>query len=200
MSTNKSISIKTSFFQQFTLPEQNMLLAGYSALTNHYELNAPYPRRISTISAKNKRYSEGKWSVFTPRHEPEDSLQGHLTFALKYEGVDLAILNALFHKIDDADIENVVRSEPTGSYTRRIWFFYEWLTAKTLNLNDATKGNYVNALDASIQYTGPENRFKRYRVVNNLPGTLDFCPLIHKTKKLDQVGKFYKSSRTSMDH
>lgn len=185
MSTNKSISIKTSVFQRFTLPEQNMLLAGYSALINHYELNVPYPRRLSAISAKNKRYSEGKWAVFTPRHEPEDSLKGHLTFALKYEGIDLAILNALFHKIDDADIENIVKSEPTGSYTRRIWFFYEWLTAKTLNLNDVTKGNYVNALDASIQYAGPENRSKRYRVINNLPGTLDFCPLIHKTKKLD---------------
>ncbi|MGV8948958.1 MAG: hypothetical protein ACOH2E_06330 [Candidatus Paracaedibacter sp.] len=28
------------------------------------------------------------------------SLSGHLTFALKYEGVDLAILNALFKKIN----------------------------------------------------------------------------------------------------
>jgi len=185
MSSNNHISEVVSVFRRLTLPEQNMQLAGYSALIHYYNLQVPLPRVLSAISNKNNRYTEGKWSAFTPRHEPEDTLLGHLTFALKYEGVDLAILNALFQQTDDSEIEAAVHKEPTGSYTRRIWFFYEWLSKKTLNLKDAKKGNYVNALDSSIQYPGPEERSKRHRVRNNLPGTLDFCPLIQKTEKLD---------------
>lgn len=185
MSPDNHISEVVSIFRRLTLPEQDMRLAGYSALINYYELDVPLPRFLSAISNKNSRYSEGRWLAFTPRHEPEDSLTGHLTFALKYEGVDLAILNALFQQVDSCEIEAAVNKEPTGSYSRRIWFFYEWLTGKNLNLKDAKKGNYVDALDSSIQYPGPEERSKRHRVRNNLPGTLDFCPLIHKTEKLD---------------
>ena len=32
----------------------------------------------------------------TPRHAPHARLEGHLTFALKYEGLDLAVLKRLF--------------------------------------------------------------------------------------------------------
>jgi hypothetical protein len=45
----------------------------------------------------HKKYNNhGRWRIFTPRHKPEDTLYGHLIFALKYEGIDLAALNALF--------------------------------------------------------------------------------------------------------
>lgn len=128
----------------------------------------------------------GRWHLFTPRHKPDDSLQGHLTFALKYEGVDLAVLKALFKSIAPLQIADIVRAEPTGAYSRRIWFLYEWLCDARLDLEDATQGNFVSLINDAIQYPGPSRNSKRHRVRNNLPGTRKFCPLIRRTDKLDQ--------------
>jgi Fic family protein len=123
--------------------------------------------------------------MFTPRHSPHDSLFGHLTFALKYEGVNLSILKALFDIIDATEIINIVNTEPTGSYSRRIWFLYEWLQGVQLPLPDALKGNIVDVLDTSLQYSGLSRYSKRHRVQNNLPGVPTFCPIIRRTEKLD---------------
>jgi len=189
MSTNNHFSQTVTVFRRYTLPEEDMILAGYSALIQYYDLAVPLPDFICAISQKNKRYQEGRWSVFTPRHKPDDTLSGHLTFALKYEGVDLHILRAVFDTVQGSEIEELVRNAPTGRYSRRIWFFYEWLTGKQLNLPDVETGNYVDALDPDLQYPGPEERSKRHRVRNNLPGTVDFCPLIRRTEKLEGFSK-----------
>ena len=55
---------------------------------------------------------------------PNDSLSGHLTFALKYEGIDLAVLKKLFEKICEVDIISLISSEPIGQYSRKIWFIF----------------------------------------------------------------------------
>ncbi|MCZ6678032.1 MAG: hypothetical protein O7E52_12355, partial [Candidatus Poribacteria bacterium] len=51
--------------------------------------------------------------LLTPRHQPAATLDGHLTFALKYEGVDLAVLKCLFLTIGPEAIEQI-RSAPSG--------------------------------------------------------------------------------------
>lgn len=68
------------------------------------------------------------------RHAPDATLEGHLTFALKYEGLDLAVLKRLFLATGPASLEAMVRAHPTGSYARRIWFLYEWLLGSRLDL------------------------------------------------------------------
>lgn len=162
-----------------------MKLAGYSALINRYDLEVPLPEFISAISQSHRQYEEGRWAVFSTRYEPEHTLLGHLTFALRYEGVDLLILKKLLEKIDKTEIEAVVNEQPTGQYSRRIWFFYEWLTDQKLNIDDVKTGNYVDALDPDLQYPGSKERSKRHRVWNNLPGNKDFCPLVRRTEKLE---------------
>lgn len=178
------ISSEVSIFRGLSLPEQNCWLVGYTALINAYQLKVPLPLRLSAIGLQHKRYDTERWSIFTPRHKPEDTLSGHLTFALRYEGVDLAVLNALFKDIVPEELESWIKSEPVGQYSRRIWFLYEWLTGITLQLPDAIKGNFVNVIDESQQFTGPIEISKRHRVRNNLPGVKDFCPLVRKTEKL----------------
>lgn len=187
MDKNNQFSLHVTTFHGYTLPETDMTLAGYTALIQVYNLRCPFPRSLSAISKQHKRYHEGRWEVYTIKHKPDDTLYAHLTFALKYEGVNLAVLKALFNSIEPSDIEKIIKSEPTGSYARRIWFFYEWLTQETLALKDVSKGNYVDALDPDIQYKGAETSLKRYRVKNNLPGTYHFCPLIHKTEKIERL-------------
>lgn len=178
-------SSEIDIFQGVSLPEKGCRLAGYSALINAYQLEVPLPLRLATIGRQHKKYSTEAWSIFTPRHKPEDTLSGHLTFALRYEGIDLAVLHALFKIVNiSEELETWIKSEPVGQYSRRIWFLYEWLTNNQLQITDATTGNFVDVIDETQQFSGTIEISKRHRVRNNLPGVQTFCPLVRKTEKL----------------
>ena len=60
--------------------------AGYAALIAGHALLVPLPDSLCAISARGRKYEQGRWRLFTPRHQPDETLQGHLIFALKYEG------------------------------------------------------------------------------------------------------------------
>ena len=195
----KRNSHKITVFHDFPALEEGTTLAGYAALIEGYKLSVPAPDRLCTIGLKHKRYNKGRWQFFTPRHKPDDTLQGQLTFALKYEGIDLAVLKALFNVIEPYKITEIVRSEPTGSYSRRIWFLYEWLCETELDLENATQGNFVPLINETLQYAASPRDSKRHRIRNNLPGTPKFCPLIRRTDKLDHFIAM-NLSQAAIDH
>lgn len=172
-------------FHEQALPER-ATPAGYSALIDAYGLRVPLPRTLSATGEHHRTKNEAGWRILTPRHAPSPDLEGHLTFALKYEGLDLAVLKRLFVAVPPAEIEAIVRAKPTGSYSRRIWFLYEWLTGKRLDLPDAEKGTYEPVVDPEQQAAVPGENSPRHRVRNNLPGTPEFCPLVFRTKALDE--------------
>lgn len=181
-------------FQERRLPEE-ATLAGYSALIDAYELVVPLPRILSATGARHRIIEENGWRILTPRHAPEPTLEGHLTFALKYEGLDLAVLKRLFLATGPQSIEGLVRSKPSGAYARRIWFLYEWLTWDQLDLPDAAGGRYVPVVDTALQFATEGENAPRYRIKNNLPGTPEFCPLVTRTEQLDHYIKLDLSSR-----
>ena len=115
----------------------------------------------------------------------DDGLFGHLLFAMEHEPLNLAILKSLFGKITSSQMEVFIEGARKNLQARRLWFFYEYLLSKRLDLLDADQGDYVLALNPELQYPGPERPLKRYRVTNNLPGEKFFCPLLRRTKKLD---------------
>ena len=173
-------------FLEQALPEK-ATPSGYAALIHAYRLQVPLPRTLSAIGEHDHRTkADGGWRIFTSRHAPAPDLEGHLTFALKNEGLDLAVLKRLFVSIAPVEIENIVRAKPTGSYARRIWFLYEWLMGRQLDLTDSTKGPYTAAVDPDQQWTVPGENSPRHRVRNNLPGTPAFCPLVFRTKALEE--------------
>lgn len=182
-----SFSEAITVFQERLSPEEGYLV-GYVALHRVFDLQTPLPDRISLISQKHKKYETEEWMVFTPRHKPDDTLMGHLTFALKYEGIDLGILKKLFEKTDINEISNLIIKEPTGQYSRKLWFLYEWLMDTRLEIPDLATGNYIDLVDESLQYAsfGGLYSSRRHRVRNNLPGNRDFCPMIRKTALLEQ--------------
>lgn len=174
-----------TFFHERRLPVK-AIPVGYAALIDAYDLAVPLPRTLSAIGEHHRVTEEAGWRILTPRHAPHPSLEGHLTFALKYEGLDLAVLKRLFDAINTSEIERLVRSKPTGSYARRIWFLYEWLSSNQLNLPDAKRGTYVPVVDPKQQYAAQGESSPRHRVKNNLPGTPEFCPLVFRTEALEQ--------------
>lgn len=176
---------QVSVFHDRRLPE-TAAPAGYAALIHAYKLPVPVPRTLSAIGTKHRLIEQDGWRIYTPRHAPEASLEGHLTFAFKYEGLDLALLKRLFLAVTEADIAELVRQKPTGLYTRRIWFLYEWLLGRELALPAADKVSYVDAIDTDIQFAGEGQNSARHRVRNNLPGVPEFCPLVFRTPALNE--------------
>lgn len=174
-----------SVFHGRTLPEKEARLVGYAALIESYGLNTPLPERLALISHQHRRYNTEDWAIFTPRHMPEDTLPGHLAFALRYEGVELAVLHTLFTQVGGGEIEAWVKREPVGRYARRVWFFYEWLMDKKLGIPDVVTGNFVDALDPKQYCVGPATPSRRHHVRDNLPGVRDFCPLVRRTAKIE---------------
>lgn len=185
MDTSNGFSILVSTFRGRTAPEEGFL-TGYGALVNYYQLEIPLPERLALISQKRKQYEAENWIVLSSRHKPADTFSAHLIFALKYEGIDLAILKKLFEKTGADEIVSIIAKEPTSQYSRRIWFLYEWLMDHPLPMDDVSTGNYVDLLDEKLQYGSLSFQSKRHRVRNNLPGVRDFCPLVRKTPILEK--------------
>lgn len=192
---NKSFSLKISVFHGRSTPEEG-LLVGYGALIEAYTLILPLPNSLTLISSKKRQYNTDQWQVLTSRYEPEDTLYKQLVFALKYEGVNLLFFKKLFEKLSTAEIETLVQLEPQGQYSRKIWFLCEWLLGTKLNILDLDKGNFVFLLDEKAQYASPISiNSSRHRIKNNLPGTVNFCPLVFKTQKLERYIEANLSSK-----
>ena len=158
---------------------------GYAALIAAYDLSVPLPPRLAAIAARHHPVATADWMMLTPRHGVEASLAAQLTFAIKWEGVDLAVLAQLFRVIEVGDIVQLVEATPTGAFARRLWFLYEWLTGTVLGLPDAGKVRMVGVIDPEQQFALVRGEpSTRHRVVNNLPGTPDFCPLVQRSSAL----------------
>jgi len=163
--------------------------AGYSALIERYGLEViqNWHKSFVATSGAHRVDSRGEVveEIFSFRYWPGDSLGDHLEFALKYDGTNLGILAALFYVVDTDDFLGYLRSKPTGKYTRRLWFLYEFLMGETLPLEDLKQGNYIDILDPKKYYTTPMTlKAKRYRINDNLLGGRRFCPTIRRTNKL----------------
>lgn len=186
MLDNKCFSQEISVFYGRKAPEVAYLV-GYGALISALDIEMPMPTQLSLISKKHKKYATEEWLVFTPRYQPKETLYDQLVFALKYEGINLLFFKKLFEQLTQQEIEALVQLEPQGQYCRKIWFLYEWLSGIRLSILDLQTGNYVPLLDEKLQYTIDEGvKSSRHRIVNNLPGTSEFCPLIRKTPKLEE--------------
>jgi Fic family protein len=130
-----------------------------------------------------------EWLMLTPRHRPEQSLGGQLQFAFRWEGINLGVLAGLFWVVPPKEIAAIVRATPTGGFARRLWFLFEWLTETELDVPPPGKVRAVPVLDTNLQYglnIGLPSQ--RHKVLDNLPGTRRFCPLVRRSSRLQVLG------------
>ncbi len=166
--------------------------AGYTYLLEKFALAGMPNWHRSSVSTTGTHFSKIQDGfvneVFRTQYWPGEKVGDHLEFALKYDGVNLGLLAQIFKHISQEELTEYIKSKPTGKYARRIWFFYEFLTGKQLPINNITSGNYVNALDAKEYYTVQNgDKSPRHRIVNNLLGPQNFCPVIRRTEKLSRL-------------
>ena len=182
---NKHFSQEIYVFHGRQAPEKATLV-GYGAIIDALKLPVPLPAKLALISEKHRQYGTSDWLVFTPRHNPSDTLYGHLVFSIKYEGLNLLFFKKLFEVIEIEVIEALIKEEPHGQSSRKIWFLYEWMFKTKLNISDLKESNYIPLIDDGLQYSINNGiNSNRHRIRNNLPGTADFCPLMFKTPKLE---------------
>lgn len=173
------------------------IIIGYAAIIDKLDLAVPMPDIISIADEKSRKREIGGWQVMPQSYAPNDSasvslttaLYNHLVFALKYEGVNLAVFKSLSRKFSVTQLTELVNIEPTGIYSRKIWFLLEWLTATELPGKEdlsKSKKSYVPLLDQKLQFAIEGIKSPRHLILNNLPGTVNFCPLIRRTGKLEK--------------
>jgi Fic family protein len=182
---NKRFSLFINVFHGRAAPEESWLV-GYGAIIEALQLEMPIPQKLTLISTKKRQYQTENWAVYTSRHKPDDTLYKHLVFALKYEGINLLFFRKLFDNLSESEVIEIIQLEPLGQYSRRIWFIYEWLMRGTLAVENLSTGNFIPIIEDHLQFgikDGPKS--PRHRIINNLPGTVDFCPLIFRTEKLE---------------
>ena len=167
---------------------------GYRWLAKRYDLEPVQALRTDSAIGKSRATLRENGRVheqFPAAARPAESLSGHLTFALKHEGVHLEFLARLFELAPRAELESWVSAEPTGQYARRAGFFYEFLTGRRLDFPGVEAGNYVSALDAASYLTASQPRNNpRWRVRDNLPGSRDFCPIVLRTPAVQQAEQY----------
>ena len=173
-----------SHFRGGLIPER-ATPAGYAALIEHFDLAVPLPSRLTAIAERHHPTSNRSWQLLTPRHRPLDTFEAQLVFALKWEGVDLGVLAALFKAVDPREIAAMVRATPTGVFARRTWFLYEWLIGRELDVPDPGKVRVVAVVDPQQQVALQKGvPSPRHKVIDNLPGTRGFCPMVRWTPDL----------------
>lgn len=166
-------------------------LLGYSWLAERYQITPCQPLQVVSLIDSRRQDVEINGVInqsFPPSYRIEPTLDAHLTFAFKREALHLEFLARLFQAIDAADLVNWITAEPTSQYARKACFFYEWLTGRSLDHPGLNRGNYVDAIngDQYLTCTQP-TRNTRWRVLDNLPGTPDFCPMVRLTPTLNAL-------------
>ena len=170
-----------------------MRSVGYIELIQRFGLETLAPETRSYVLERGHRRSitrDGRREEHYPgRDAPGDSWTDHLEFALKREGLNLEVLAALFTVAPTEELTAFIQRSPNGRYARLVWFLFEWLTGTLLPLPDLTQGNYFPVLVReeylSVSASDAAARVRRQRVVNNLPGTPAYCPLVRRTTILD---------------
>lgn len=171
-----------------------MQLIGYAHLIERFGLPAlplPVVARLTRAVPSRRARDDGGQRVeeFGPSYDPGTEVIDHLRFALRYEGVNLLVLSQLFERIGADVLRAALAREPTGTIPRRLAFLYEWLTGQEIDgvTSIASKTRFVSVLDPALQFgLTPEasTRDEKYRVLDNLPGTREFCPLVRRTEYL----------------
>lgn len=166
---------------------------GYSHLIEQFRLPARQPAIVAVIDSaakgrKTAKHGDTELLQFEPRYRPKPTLAAQLQFALRYEGLNLEVLALLFAKTGRHEIEANLAEKPESSFARRIGFLYEWLTGEKLNAAVAPRAAYVRVVDEALQFGLIDgSRDRKFRVINNLPGNRQFCPMVRKTGLLQEM-------------
>ncbi|MBE0673110.1 MAG: Fic family protein [Bacteroidales bacterium] len=165
---------------------------GSTWLKQHYQLSNIKLSHESYLGTRSKveilqdgsileTYQKAQYTLKT-----ESSLS-HFEFALKYDDVQMSFYQAVLKCIPKTDIVEYIKTIPSSKYSRKIGFWYEFLTGEHLPIEDRPSINYVDLIDSKRYFTGAIVKNSRWRINNNLLGDVGFCPTIKKTDTISKA-------------
>lgn len=155
---------------------------GYAHLIEHLKLPVRVPEQRAYASASvNRRVESRERLLFPEGVSVTDTPVGHLEFALRHEGIELAVIAAAFERIEPAALAARLRETPNGEYIRRACFLWEWWSGRSLEAGIGVSARYVDLYSAERYVTAQRpKRHAGYRVNDNGLGDRRFCPTLRR--------------------
>jgi len=116
----------------------------------------------------------------------DDNIMSHIEFALKYDDLNLGFLYEVFISIEHQEITDYINLNPNRKYPRIIGYLYEFTVGRSIDVK-VTTTNYEDILDPSKYITGSARKISKWKVNDNLLGTVEFCPIIRRTTELNEL-------------
>lgn len=114
----------------------------------------------------------------------------HVLFALKHEGVNLAVLSQALPRLAAKDLLQGLAAAPSGAYIRKACWLWEVFSGLQLDVPGGPKGNAVPLFDPDRYITGPSVRNARWRVDFNGLGSLAYCATVERSPAIDALLDF----------
>ncbi|WP_460143779.1 Fic family protein [Pseudomonas sp. S2_A02] len=161
---------------------------GYAHLIDALDLKAIEVKRPALIQPVTRLEKiGGALSVPLSVAPAKEDYLAHITFALKHEGVNLAILAQALPRIDGQILVEAITEAPSSAYLRKICFLWEFFTDQHLDYPDNPRGTATFLFDPDNYITGPSVRNSRWRVDFNGLGTLRYCATVERTAEIQTL-------------
>jgi len=165
---------------------------GSTWLKQHYQLSNIKLSHESYLGTRSKVEILQDGSIIETYQKAQYTLKtenplSHFEFALKYDDGQISFYQVVLKCIPKTDIVEYIKSVPSSKYSRKIGFWYEFLTGEHLPIEDRPNINYVDLIDSKRYFTGAIVKNSRWRINNNLLGDVGFCPTIKKTDTISKA-------------
>ncbi len=155
---------------------------GYSALINRLALAVCPHSMPAYIAASVNRWMDANQRIVFPIGVAlTDTPLGHLEFAIRHKGFELATIAAALPQIGRDAIVVRLRENPNGEYIRRIACLWGWLIGRPLDAGVKPTVRYVDLFDPhEYMVASHPARDPNWRVNNNALGDPRFCPVVRR--------------------
>jgi fido (protein-threonine AMPylation protein) len=117
----------------------------------------------------------------------KDDLLAHVLFALKHEGINLAVLAQALPRIPAEDFERAHLASPNGVFIRKACYLREAFTAVQLDQLVKVTGPYRPLFDPERYVTRPGERSTKWHIDFNGLGDLTYCATVERTPAIQSL-------------
>jgi hypothetical protein len=162
---------------------------GYAWLAEKPDVFAPQPAQYAETRSVTRKERVGACLAVPAAMAPAtDRTLDHVLFALKHEGINLAILAQALPKIPEADLRLAYQHSPTSQFLRKACYLWEHFTGNKIARGaTAARTQYVPLFDPDQYLTANGPRDARWRIEFNGLGNLDYCVTVQKSEQLSAL-------------
>jgi len=169
-----------------------MIRLGYAYLHASLGLSAFEPRRPALVKpvvkmVENADHLAVPSAVVDRMGLGDGGLLAHLLFALKHEGINLAILMEALTHLPADELVAAMKRTPGSVFVRKACYLWEAANGRTLDAAPAAKGAVVDLFDPTRYVTLEGERHAKWRVHFNGLGSLRFCASVERTPTVEKA-------------